>query len=221
MSRPYVQVNCAMSADGKIASPTRKQMRISSEEDIARMYRLRNDCDAVLVGIETILSDNPKLTVKESYVPHPRQPLRVVLDRKGRTPIDALVLNDAANTLIFMEKGKEKSYGKPHVEVIGCPVDARGFIDLDCVLTTLHQRGVRRLLVEGGGTIIWSFLHHKVVDDLTVFIGSCIIGGTETPTMAEGEGIQDEQETILLKVVEVQKVGLGVLIHYHPLEKKP
>jgi len=210
-----------MSADGKIASPARKQMRISSDEDIARMYRLRNDCDAVLVGIETILSDNPKLTVKESYVAHPKQPLRVVLDRQGRTPADALVLNEAANTLIFVEKGKEKSYGKPHVEVIGCPVDARGLIDLDCVLTTLRQKGIRKLLVEGGGTIIWSFLHHKVVDDLTVYIGSCIVGGTETPTMAEGEGIQNEKEAIRLKIVEVQRVGSGVLIHYQPLEKKP
>jgi 2,5-diamino-6-(ribosylamino)-4(3H)-pyrimidinone 5'-phosphate reductase len=216
MNRPHVQINCAMSADGKIASPTRKQMRISSDEDIKRMYHLRNDCDAVLVGIETILTDNPKLTVKESYVSHPKQPLRVVLDRKGRTPPDALVLNEAAKTLIFMEKGKEKSYGKPHVEVIGCPIDAHGFIDLDCALMMLYQRGVRKLLVEGGGTIIWSFLRHKIVDDLTVYIGPFVIGGRETPTMAEGDGIKDENEVIRLKIVEVQRVGFGVLVHYQP-----
>ena len=68
MKRPHVTINCAMSVDGKIASPTRKQMRISSEEDIQRMYRLLNESDAVLVGIGTILADDPKLTVKESYL---------------------------------------------------------------------------------------------------------------------------------------------------------
>jgi 2,5-diamino-6-(ribosylamino)-4(3H)-pyrimidinone 5'-phosphate reductase len=217
MNRPHVQINCAMSADGKIASPARKQMRISSDEDIKRMYQLRNDCDAVLVGIETILTDNPKLTVKETYVAHPRQPLRVVLDSKGRTPPDALVLNDAAKTMIFMEKGKEKSYGKPHVEVIGCPVDDHGFIDLDCALALLYQKGIRKLLVEGGGTIIWSFLRRKVVDDLTIYIGPCVIGGTDTPTVAEGEGIQSEQEAIGLKVVEVKRLGPGLLVHYQPV----
>ena len=105
MKKPYVVVNCAMSADGKIALPTKKQMRLSSEEDIERMYKLRNECDAVLVGIDTVLLDNPKLTVKEKYIINPKQPLRVVLDSKCRTPKDALVLNDSANTLIITSKG--------------------------------------------------------------------------------------------------------------------
>jgi 2,5-diamino-6-(ribosylamino)-4(3H)-pyrimidinone 5'-phosphate reductase len=210
-------INCAMSADGKIASPARRQMRISCEEDIRRMYHLRNDCDAVLVGVETILADDPKLTVKETYVAHPKQPLRVVLDRKRRTPPDALVLNDTAKTLVITEKGKEKSYGKPHVEVVGCPTDTHGRIDLKCVLTILCQKGVRKLLVEGGGTIIWSFLSHRVVDDLFIYIGPCVIGGKETPTVADGEGIHADQEPISVKIVEVKRLGPGVLVHYQPL----
>jgi 2,5-diamino-6-(ribosylamino)-4(3H)-pyrimidinone 5'-phosphate reductase len=217
MNRPQVLINCAMSADGKIASPTRKQMRISCDEDIQRMYQLRNDCDAVLVGIETILTDNPKLTVKASYVAHPKQPLRVVLDSKGRTPPDALVLNETAKTLIMMEKGREKSYSGSHIEVVGCPTDTQGFIDLNCALAVLYQRGVRKLLVEGGGTIIWSFLRQKAVDDLTVYIGPFIIGGRETPTVAEGEGIRGEKEVICLKIVEVKRLGPGLLVHYQPV----
>ena len=96
MKRPHVTINCAMSADGKIALPNRKQLRISCDEDIKRMYNLRNEVDAVLVGIETILSDDPKLTVKEKYVKNLKQPLRVVLDSTCKTPKDALVLNDSA-----------------------------------------------------------------------------------------------------------------------------
>jgi 2,5-diamino-6-(ribosylamino)-4(3H)-pyrimidinone 5'-phosphate reductase len=217
MKRPRVIINCAMSADGKIASPTRKQMRISCDEDIKRMYRLRNKCDAVLVGVGTILTDDPKLTVKEKYVKHPKQPLRVVLDSKGRTPFHALVLNDVTKTLIITAKGKEKTYNGSHIEVVGCKIDRNGFIDVKCVLDFLYRKGVRTLLVEGGGTIIWNFLKNKIVDDLYIFIGSCIIGGKDTPTVAEGEGIKSEKDSIPLKIVEVKRVDSGLLVHYQSL----
>ena len=217
MKRPQVIINCAMSADGKIALPTRKQMRISCDEDIERMHRLRNECDAVLVGVGTILADDPKLTVKEKYVKHPKQPLRVILDSKGRTPAHALVLNDAAKTLIITAKGKKKTYEGSHIEVVGCKTDRNGFIDVECVLDFLYRKGVRTLLVEGGGTVIWNFLKNKVVDDIYIFIGSCIIGGKETPTVAEGEGIKSEKDSIPLKIVGVKRIGSGLLIHYQSL----
>jgi len=217
MKRPRVIINCAMSADGKIASPIRKQMRISCDEDIERMYRLRNECDAVLVGVGTILADDPKLTVKEKYVKHLKQPLRVVLDSKRRTPAHALVLNDMTETLIITAKGKEKTYKGSHIEVVGCKTDRNGFIDVECVLDFLYRKGVRTLLVEGGGTVIWNFLKNKVVDDLYIFIGSLIIGGKDTPTVAEGEGIKSEKDSIPLRIVEVKRIGFGLLIHYQPL----
>jgi 2,5-diamino-6-(ribosylamino)-4(3H)-pyrimidinone 5'-phosphate reductase len=213
MKRPRVIINCAMSADGKTASPTRKQMRISSEEDILRMYRLRNESDAVLVGIGTILADDPKLTVKETYVSHPKQPLRVILDSKGRTPPDALALNTVSKTLIITAKGQKKTYEGAHIEVAECTTDRDGVIDVNCALDLLYQKGVRKLLVEGGGTVIWKFLKNKVVDDLFIFIGSCIIGGKDTPTVADGEGVSPGEE-IVLKMIEMKQVGSGVLIHY-------
>ncbi len=180
------------------------------------MYELRSDCDAVLVGIETVLSDDPKLTVKETYVDHPRQPLRVVLDTQARTPMHALVLNDTAKTLIISGEGNEKSYNKSHIEVIGCKTQKNGLIDVTCALDLLYQKGVRTLLVEGGGTIIWNFLKNKVVDDLFIFIGPYIIGGKHTPTLADGEGIIDDH-VLPLKICEMKRIGCGVLIHYQPL----
>lgn len=214
MKRPRVIINCAMSADGKIASPTRKQMRISSDEDMKRTHRLRNKCDAVLVGIGTILADDPKLTVKKKYVKNPKQPLRVILDSKGRTPAHALALNNISKTLIITAKGKEKTYTGSHIEVVSCNIDRNGLIDVKDALDLLYRKSVRTLLVEGGSTIIWNFLKNKVVDDLYIFIGPCIIGGKETPTVADGEGIKSEEDCIPLKIVKVKRVGLGVLIHY-------
>ncbi|HVQ01466.1 MAG TPA: 2,5-diamino-6-(ribosylamino)-4(3H)-pyrimidinone 5'-phosphate reductase [Candidatus Thermoplasmatota archaeon] len=216
MKRPRVIVNCAMSADGKIALPNRRQLRISSDEDIARVYRLRNQCDAVLVGVGTILSDDPKLTVKEAYVKHPRQPLRVVLDSNGRTPSRAMVLNKTAKTLIIMAKGNKRSFKGSHIEVARCTTDRFGLLEVPCILELLVQRGIKTLLVEGGSTVIWSFMHSDVVDDLFVYVGSCIIGGKSTPTMAGGQGVAAEDEAIPLRLVGTRRLGEGILMHYQP-----
>jgi len=214
MKRPYVIVNCAMSADGKIASPSGKQLRISNEEDIKRMYNLRNSCDAVLVGIGAVLSDDPKLTVKEKYVKNPKQSLRVVLDNKCRTPGGALVLNDVAKTLIVTVQGNEKQFEGDHIEVVGIKADDGMHVELESMLDLLYQRGIKKLLVEGGGTIIWSFLRNRLVDDLYTYIGPCIIGGKSTPTVADGSGIKSEDDLLSLRIVDVNKLGNGLLVHY-------
>jgi len=218
MNRPYVIVNCAMSADGKSALPTRKQLRISSDEDIERMYKLRNECDTVLVGIDTVLSDDPKLTVKAKYVENPKQPLRVVLDSKCRIPKDTLVLNNAAKTLIITTEGNEKHFEGEHIEVVGCKANEEGHVDLEYALELLYQKGVEKLLVEGGGTIVWSFLEKRLVDDLYIYIGPCIIGGKTTPTVADGPGIKNEGELIPLKIVDVTRLGPGILTHYRMIQ---
>jgi 2,5-diamino-6-(ribosylamino)-4(3H)-pyrimidinone 5'-phosphate reductase len=214
MNRPRVIVNCAMSADGKIALPTGRQLRISSEEDIARVYKLRSECDAVLVGVGTILSDDPKLTVKETYVKNPRQPLRVVLDSKGRTPHESLVLNRSARTLIITAKGHERSFEGSHIEVAGCTTDEHALLAIPEVLDLLSQRGIKTVLVEGGSMVLWSFLRSGMVDDLFVYIGPCIIGGKNTPMMAGGEGVTHKDEVIPLTIVETYRLGAGILVHY-------
>jgi len=211
MNRPHVIVNCAMSADGKIALPARKQLKLSSEEDMERMHKLRNECDAVLVGIGTILSDDPKLTVKESYVRNPKQPIRIILDAHCKTPENALAVNDVTKTLIITAEKCNKNYGK-NVEVVQCKTDKKGLIDLNNLLGILYKRGIKKLMVEGGGTVIWSFLNQRLVDDLYVYVSPVIVGGSGTPTMADGEGIKSD--AIQLEIVELKRLGPGVLFHY-------
>jgi len=213
MKRPHVTINCAMSADGKIALPTGKQLRISCDEDIKRMYNLRNESDAVLVGIGAILSDDPKLTVKEKYVETPRQPIRIILDTYCKTPENALAVNRTAKTIIIAAEPCEKTYGT-NVEVIQCQMGNNGFIDLHDLLTLLDKRGIKTLMIEGGSTVIWNFLKHKLVDELFVYIGPMIVGGKHTPTMADGEGMGNLDELVSLEIVETQRLGPGLLIHY-------
>ena len=197
-----------MSVDGKIALPSRKQTRISDEEDLRRVHQLRATCDAVLVGVGTILADDPKLTVKPEYATG-RNPLRVVLDSEGRTPDDALVLNRDAPTLIVTTLDCAKTF--PNAEVARFGQDA---VDLAGLLEHLGGKGVRRLLVEGGEEVIWSFLHERIADEVKVFVGSMVIGGRNAPTAAGGAGAQTLAEIVPLKLEAAKPLGSGVLLEY-------
>jgi len=208
MNKPHVIINCAMSLDGKIASQSGRQMKISCEEDIKRMYELRNDSDAVLIGIGTVLSDDPKLTVKEKYVRNPKQPIRIVLDTYCRTPIDALVVNDAAKTLVVIGKDSNKKFLN-NVELIKCKIDEKGLIDLENLIQILKDKGIKKLMVEGGSTVIGSFLKSNLVDDMFVYVAPMIIGGINSPTL-----VKNIDENINLKLVEIKKIDPGILLHY-------
>ncbi|MDD5502411.1 MAG: 2,5-diamino-6-(ribosylamino)-4(3H)-pyrimidinone 5'-phosphate reductase [Candidatus Thermoplasmatota archaeon] len=212
MNRPYVVINCAMSADGKIALPSRKQVRISCEADMKRVHQLRNSCDAILVGIGTVLSDDPKLTVKEKYLDgaSAKKPLRIVLDSNCRIPNGALVLNGDAPTIVFCADGKKRAIDGP--EVVEC---GDGKVDLAKMLGGLAKRGVKRLMVEGGENVIGSFLRSGLFDEFSIYVGSMIIGG-EGPTPAGGEGAKSEQDIIKLKLESCERLGDGILLKYSP-----
>ena len=204
-----VILNCAMSVDGKIALPTRKQTKISNQEDMERVHRLRDGADAILVGIGTILADDPKLTVSEKYVKPTRQPLRIVLDSKGRTPLKAEVLKGPAKTLIVTNESCKKKFTGADVARFG-----KKEIDLKALLNHLSSKGIKTLLVEGGETVMWSFMNERLADELSVFVGSMIIGGSKSPTMAGGEGVSTLDDVVRLSLKSCEKVGDGVLLRY-------
>jgi len=174
--RPRVIINAAMSVDGKIALSDGKAVRLSNEEDLRRVHRLRAEADAILVGVGTVLMDDPKLTVKAEYAKG-RNPLRVVLDSDGKTPQNAHVLDGTAPTL-------------------------------------LASRGIKTVLVEGGGTVIWSFLRHRLADELKVFISSRVLGGHAAPTLAGGQGVTPLDEAPGLRLDRIERLGDGALLEY-------
>lgn len=202
-------INCAMSADGKIALKTRRQTQISNEQDKKRVHTLRNSSDAILVGIDTVLSDDPKLTVNEKYVKNPRKPIRIVLDSKGRTPKDALVLNAAAPTIIVTSEGSKKTFR--NAETIRCGKDR---VDLRKLVSVLEARGIKTMLVEGGSKVMWSFLKTRLADEVNIFVGSMVIGGEKAPTPAGGDGAEREKDIVVLKLKRAKAIGNGVLLTY-------
>jgi 2,5-diamino-6-(ribosylamino)-4(3H)-pyrimidinone 5'-phosphate reductase len=204
-----VIVNCAMSADGKIALRTRRQTEISNEADRRRVHQLRNRCDAILVGIETVLADDPKLTVNPKYVKKPRQPVRMVLDSNGRTPQGALVLDGSAKTIIVTNEKCRKVFR--NAETIRC---GKREVDLRKLMAILEGKGIRSVLVEGGSKVIWSFLASRIADEVNIFIGSMVIGGERSPTPAGGEGAPDERAIVALRLKSIRALGNGILVRY-------
>ena len=202
-------INCAMSADGKIALPNRKQIRLSNEEDAKRVNNLRKECDAILVGIGTIIEDNPKLTIKNN-TDLSKNPIRIVLDTNCRTPFDSNVLNNEAKTIIAVGNHCKINQLKKS-EIIKC---GNKQIDIKKLIGELSKKGIGKLLVEGGETVLWSFLNQNLFHEINIFIASRIIGGKETPTMAGGEGFNTKLDTLKLSLKNAEILGNGVLLTY-------
>lgn len=198
-----------MSADGKIALKTRRQTKISNEDDKKRVHNLRNSSDAILVGVETVLSDDPKLTVNPKYVSKARHPVRIVLDSQGRTPANALVLNGESKTIIVTNESSKKTF--PNADVIR---SGRKEVNLQKLIKILEEMGIEKLLVEGGSKVIWSFLESGLADEVVIFVGSMVIGGDKSPTPAGGAGAFDEKHIVALTLKSARALGNGVLLRY-------
>jgi len=192
--RPYVHVNVAMSADGKLSTRERRQVKISGSSDFTRVDMIKAESDAIMVGIGTVLADDPSLTVKSPALVAERlengkdeNPVRIVVDSRARTPIDAAILHKGKGERIIacsLQADTEKKEAlSQYATVI---VAGEREVDLPLLLSILHERGIRTLMVEGGGTLIWGFFHEGLVDKLTCYVGNMVIGGDHAPTLADG-----------------------------------
>lgn len=226
--RPYVIVNVAVSADGKLSTRERRQVKISGKEDFDRVDEMKAGCDAIMVGIGTVLADDPSLTVKSAdriaervRNGKPEHPVRIVVDSQGRTPTDAKILHKGPGLRIIavsQSADEEKRTAlKNHADIIQA---GENTVDLPFLLTKLSERGIKRLMVEGGGTLIWGMLSAGLVDELTMFVGNIIIGGKDAPTLADGIGYISESEFPVLERICAIPIEEGVLIHWRVKRKE-
>jgi 2,5-diamino-6-(ribosylamino)-4(3H)-pyrimidinone 5'-phosphate reductase len=213
-----IVVNAAMSADGKLASRRREQLAISGPEDFDRVDQLRADSDAVMVGVGTVQADDPSLTVKDADRHSARldrgeskNPARVIADSRIRTPPEAAVLDDAAETYLLTSQAAPTDFIE-QMEDAGAYVLAAGEerVDLTTALAKLEGEGIDRLLVEGGGELIFSLFEAGLVDELRVYIGATVLGGRDAPTLADGDGFVGSFPELALESVE--KLDNGVLL---------
>ena len=222
LSRPWIVVNMAMSADGKISSVERRQVRISGEEDRARVDRLKAGSDAVMVGIGTVLADNPSLTVKNGELRGERisagkagNPVRIVVDSRGRTPLQADILRKGDGERIIAVSEEALEAARARFRGLATVIAAgEREVDLPLLMALLHDRGIGRILVEGGGTLIASLFARGLVDEFFTFVGNLVIGGADAPTPVDGKGFLDQNEFVRLSLIEVGEVGEGVLLRW-------
>jgi 2,5-diamino-6-(ribosylamino)-4(3H)-pyrimidinone 5'-phosphate reductase len=213
-SRPFVILNAAMSLDGKIATFT-GDSRMSSPADLRRVHRLRAKVDAIMVGLGTLLVDDPKLTVKFAKG---RQPCRIIVDSNARTPPSSYVVRTARDipTIIAVtSRAPEKRVKKLQDNGVSVLVCGKGpFVSPKMLLARLKKLGIRRVLLEGGGTLNWSMLRNGVVDEVSVAITPRILGGVDAVSLVEGRGASLVSNGVRLKLLSNRKYGQDLVVRY-------
>jgi diaminohydroxyphosphoribosylaminopyrimidine deaminase/5-amino-6-(5-phosphoribosylamino)uracil reductase len=198
--RPFVTAKFAMSLDGKIATRAGESRWISGAESRAHGHLLRHAHDAILVGVGTVLADDPQLTARIEGS-EARQPLRIVLDSHLRTPPNAKVVGP--NTLIATTRMGEVGAA----ETLVLPGTGDGRVGLGPLLDELGKRGILSLLVEGGADVHASFFAEGLVDKVQAYIAPIVIGGRQAPGPVGGEGVQRLQDAVRLIGIETRRIG--------------
>lgn len=213
---PFILLKSAMTLDGKTASKSGDSKWISGEQSREYVHHLRNRYSSILVGINTVLKDNPKLTTRLEGVKG-RNPLRIIVDSKGSIPSDSNVLqiDDDKRTIIAttedMAEIKQSQLRDKGTEVI--ITDKRnGKVDIRQLVEELGRRGIDSLLVEGGGTVAASFLEEGLIDKVAVFIAPVIVGGKAAPTPVMGAGVNLISDGYWLKHQSITTFGQDVLV---------
>ncbi len=208
IKKPFVFINCAMSLDGKISTIERKQVKISSDEDLKRVDRLRAESDAILVGMNTIVTDDPKLIIKSERLRKerikkglPGNPIKVGIGNVNGMKLNSDFLNYGDTKLIFTTENsdprkREELEKKADIRILG-----KNRVDLNKMLRILSDLGVKKLMIEGGGTVNFEFLKEGLVDELYVAVAPRIFGGITAPTLVDGRGFNAD------KAVDLKLLG--------------
>lgn len=212
--KPFVVLKVAMTLDGKIATATGQSKWITNETSRAYGYKLRDIYDGIMVGINTVIEDNPMLTAR---VDGGKNPIRIVVDSSLKIDINANVVQDkSAKTIIATtdkaDKDKILKLQAQDIDVIVVDKDENDKVDIEKLLDILGQKNICSILVEGGATLSGSFVAKKLVDKVYFFIAPKIVGGKEAKTPVAGTGILNLQEALALKDIQIEKLEEDILI---------
>jgi diaminohydroxyphosphoribosylaminopyrimidine deaminase / 5-amino-6-(5-phosphoribosylamino)uracil reductase len=204
---PFVTLKAGITLDGKIATHSFDSKWITSEEARRDVHHLRNENMGILVGVNTVIKDNPELTTR---IPNGRNPIRIVLDSSLRIPLDSKIITDKlAETWIFTS-GNFDSDKRKVLEDSGVTVfqtSGSKSVDPTEVLQILGEKLVSSVLIEGGGTINWSFLEKKLIDKIVLYVAPKIIGGFNAPSFLAGTGFDKVKDAVHLSNLSLQQIG--------------
>lgn len=211
-NRPYTIIKMAMSLDGKIASYTGDSKWLTSSLSRSWVHQLRSQSDAILVGVNTIVQDNPHLTAHGKG----KNPLRIVLDPTLRSPKSSRIFTDskAATWVISgtkIDKNKAVYLQKQGIKNLRLGL-RYGKFDLIKIVKFLSKNLVNQLVIEGGGESSWEFIKNKLVDEILIFIAPRIVGGQNAKTPVEGRGFQSIRRALQIPHLEVRRMGPDILL---------
>lgn len=225
--KPYVILNAAMTLDGKIATKTGSS-EISGKEDLERVHEIRKEVDGIMVGIGTVLADDPRLTVHKINANKEDNPIRVVVDNKARTPLNFRILNDDARTIIAVSNICDESNpdcdedavnrAKELSKKVDVFYSSKESVDLSEFMEYLYCEGIETLMLEGGSTLNFSMIRENLIDEVKICIAPMIVGGKDSKTFFDGEGFDYMKEAVPLKLEKYYPLGKDFVMEYKVLK---
>jgi 2,5-diamino-6-(ribosylamino)-4(3H)-pyrimidinone 5'-phosphate reductase len=212
-SRPYVILSAAISIDGKIATRM-GDSKLSSKKDKIRLHKLRSKVDAILIGKNTVIRDDPLLTVRSSKG---KNPTRIILDSHGTISANSRILqtSNKVPTIIVVSKKITKSnlekLKKFPIQII---MTGENLVNIKSLLRNLSKRKIDTLLVEGGGTVNWQFIKNNLFDEILITIAPFIVGGIDAITFVQGKGFDKITKSPKLRLNAIKRLENYLVLHY-------
>ena len=212
-SRPYVILSAAITLDGKLGVKN-KRTKLSSKNDKIRVHKLRSEVDAIIVGKNTVNLDNPLLTVRYAKG---KNPIRIILDSLGTTKSSSRIIQTCSRVstiIVVSESISEKNLQrlrKFSLEIIVC---GKNSVNIPKLLGILLKKGIKKVLLEGGGTVNWSFVKKNIIDEAIVTLTPYIIGGKNTISLVEGIGFKNLDKSTKLILKKIQKNNNELVLFY-------
>lgn len=220
--RPYVILNAAMTLDGKIATASGSS-NISGKKDLERVHEIRKECDAIMVGIGTVMADDPRLTVHKIDARPEDNPVRVVVDSRCRTPSDARITNGDAKTIIAganeykEEFMKSETYEKLKKRGVKFFFSGNRRVDLKALMNYLHEEGIDKLMLEGGATLNFSMIRLGLIDEISICVAPMVVGGADAKTFFDGDGFNTMDESVKLELIDYYPLDKDFILNYRVL----
>ncbi len=202
-----------MTLDGKIATKIGSS-EISGPEDLERVHQLRKKVDAIMVGINTLLADDPRLTVHKIPSKDFDNPTRIVVDSNARTPLNARILSNDAPTIIAVSKKSSPHKIKELEKKAEVIIAGETQVDMVQLMEKLKNNGLNSLMLEGGSTLNFSMLKNGLVDEVKICIAPMIVGGNEAITLVGGSGFNYMADSIKLELKNSYNLGKDIILEY-------
>ena len=225
--KPHVILNGAMTLDGKIATKA-GNTEISEPEDLLRVHNMRKNVDGIMVGIGTVLSDNPRLTSYRVSNNKEDNPIRIVVDNKARTPLNYNILNDEAKTIIAVSNLCNDKNKNCDLDAVYRAIEiakkaevfysSKDYIDLKELMDFLYKKGIKTLLLEGGSELNFSMIKENLIDEIRVCIAPMMKRRKNAKTICDGEGFDLMIDSVKLKLEKHYSLGKDFIMEYKVLK---